>query len=1316
MASSVWSTVQGNVPEVGAAAVDPTSMLNSQLASALSTMGDAQYWEESIAPSTIRTELSSADPSNPNSTPILLRGMKWLLACMSKGRDVSDFYPHVVKLVGANSLEVRKMVYMYLVHYADHDPTTRELSLLSINSFQRGLADNEQLIRALALRVMSSIRVLDVLQIQILAVQKCAKDKSPYVRKCAANALAKLSPRCDDSQRQMLLDIMKALLEEDTSTMVLTSTIIGFAELCPERLELLHGSFRKVCHLLTDMDEWGQVVVIDTLARYCRKFFKKPKRIGSAEEIDQEKRVRRTVSGIATAEAANVAAALEALVQKETGVTPLPTRPKKIKRRVVKKGFYSDEEDESTEEEIDLDHINGSTSRQRDSFGQGGMMGQHMNKDGDEDEDLDEDHRLLLRSSFPLLKSRNSGVVLAVCSLHYYCGVASVKVRSALGKALVRIHRDRREIQYVVLTSIRSLVMECPSAFTPYLNEFFVTAMDPSYSRMIKLEILTSLSLDPPAIEAVLKELRTYIRHDDKSFVCASVRAVGRVVELARIVHDRHGRTSGDPSKERKAANLVALNCLYGLMTLTQTCQHEQVVGECAIVMQQIILQLMSDSGEFGSVEDPGHVESHAMHRLLLLVTRSLSSERDDNDDDDSEVDEDDTERKGTELEALTVQLPPPAVGAALWIVGEWISSVSKVPVLLYKLDSKTRTKLRSETIRLVGRAFPDLDPYVKLQGIHLATKLLVSSAAGEKSDSREAPLCEHVLSLGRVDVNTNVRDRARNESALVQVTIGLKHDIESLPTAPPVGRSLTLDNAKRILLLSKPVSSSLPLEEESDPNSEIKGPFRFGTLSSLVSHRARTAYLPLPNWAEKDSPSSLREPPASVAQQTSLAEDGDYGWKVDKNKSANFYESDDSSSSSSSASDSSSSSGADQSSSEESDDESSSDESSSESETDTDSEELVQAPPTQQTTSLIPVTNGRAQSISIPKTQALLDQSSSSESDSESEESSDDSESSNEPAQTVGNLLAMSSAAAQPANQKSDEPKPASNGTSLADDLQGLVMAPVVVETDEVADSDIEKDSSSWMQLVRPELGGGLLVSARYLRGPTRQREAKLAGLDPEQPTTVMLQLKFENRRTDAGTLRRVRIIQRSSSTGSIAPQRLVAPPEIMALKKGQMSTATVGISFQSASDREGALQARLDIKSDRGSNAVDIKPPLGELLRPCRMSSSDFDSSMNKLQGFQRVESVFMLSPGEESLEEAYKALPHTILKYAALTPLHRKAEWKDDRFALTGKLPATMDPVYIVVKCNRKTGSGSITVCCDHALAVTSLMDLLKRAIAT
>ena len=151
------------------------------------------------------------------------------------------------------------------------------------------------------------------------------------------------------------------------------------------------------------------------------------------------------------------------------------TMTKTIKRRVVKEGFYSDEEDESVEEIVEETPLT-----TRNILGLPGVM-QHVDKDADEDMDLDEDHKLLLQSATPLLKSRNAGVVLGVCSLLYYCGVSSVKARSAIGKALVRIHRGRREIQYVVLTSIRTLVGECPSAFAPFLNDFYVKVR-PSHS------------------------------------------------------------------------------------------------------------------------------------------------------------------------------------------------------------------------------------------------------------------------------------------------------------------------------------------------------------------------------------------------------------------------------------------------------------------------------------------------------------------------------------------------------------------------------------------------------------------------------------------------------------------------------------------------------------------------------------------------------------------------------------------------------------------------------------------------------------------
>ena len=52
--------------------------------------------------------------------------------------------------------------------------------------------DPNQLIRASALRVLSSIRVSMIVPIMMLAIKEAVMDMSPYVRKTAAHAIPKL--------------------------------------------------------------------------------------------------------------------------------------------------------------------------------------------------------------------------------------------------------------------------------------------------------------------------------------------------------------------------------------------------------------------------------------------------------------------------------------------------------------------------------------------------------------------------------------------------------------------------------------------------------------------------------------------------------------------------------------------------------------------------------------------------------------------------------------------------------------------------------------------------------------------------------------------------------------------------------------------------------------------------------------------------------------------------------------------------------------------------------------------------------------------
>ena len=103
-------------------------------------VGEAHFFEENLNPERIRRLLNAPDKEVKDK----LEGMKYLLAMMTKGRNMSSFMPDVVKNVIAKSVEVKKLVYMYLVHYADFSPEARELALLSINSFQKDMHATNQ--------------------------------------------------------------------------------------------------------------------------------------------------------------------------------------------------------------------------------------------------------------------------------------------------------------------------------------------------------------------------------------------------------------------------------------------------------------------------------------------------------------------------------------------------------------------------------------------------------------------------------------------------------------------------------------------------------------------------------------------------------------------------------------------------------------------------------------------------------------------------------------------------------------------------------------------------------------------------------------------------------------------------------------------------------------------------------------------------------------------------------------------------------------------------------------------------------------------
>jgi AP-3 complex subunit beta len=192
---------------------------------------------------------------------------------MYRSQSCLPFFSSVVKNVASPNIEIKKLVYIYLLSHAEAEP---DLALLSINTIQKSLSDSNPQVRALALKTMSGIRVPVISQIVSLAIKKGLGDMSPYVRKAAALAIPKCY-RLDPNTLPQLLEYLSTLLG-DKQYYVAGAAVKAFMEICPEKTDLIHKHYRGLVKKLVDMDEWSQLSTLRLMTIYARKCFPKRSR------------------------------------------------------------------------------------------------------------------------------------------------------------------------------------------------------------------------------------------------------------------------------------------------------------------------------------------------------------------------------------------------------------------------------------------------------------------------------------------------------------------------------------------------------------------------------------------------------------------------------------------------------------------------------------------------------------------------------------------------------------------------------------------------------------------------------------------------------------------------------------------------------------------------------------------------------------------------------------------------------------------------------------------------------------------------------
>merc|ERR1719276_766799 len=188
---------------------------------------------------------------------------------MTVGKDVSMLFTDVLNCVQTGNIELKKLVYLYLINYAKSQP---ELAILAVNTFVKDASDPNPLIRALAVRTMGCIRVDRITEYLCEPLSRALRDEDPYVRKTAAVCVAKLYDIAPELvQERGFLEILHDLIS-DSNPSVVANGVAALSEISEtsgrDVMKISPSVLQKLLAALNECTEWGQVFILDSLAKY----------------------------------------------------------------------------------------------------------------------------------------------------------------------------------------------------------------------------------------------------------------------------------------------------------------------------------------------------------------------------------------------------------------------------------------------------------------------------------------------------------------------------------------------------------------------------------------------------------------------------------------------------------------------------------------------------------------------------------------------------------------------------------------------------------------------------------------------------------------------------------------------------------------------------------------------------------------------------------------------------------------------------------------------------------------------------------------
>ena len=183
--------------------------------------------------------------------------------------DMVMLFPDIVAQMQIQSLDIKKMCFLYLVNYARARPQDAMKALPHLIS---DLDDSNPLIRALALRTVSYIHVREFVEGTVAPLRKLLRDNDAYVRKTAATCVAKLYDHDRTLvERTDLIERLNAMLRDENPT-VISSALAALVDIWNRseniKLSLDYNNASNIVQILPDCSEWGQTYILEAMTSY----------------------------------------------------------------------------------------------------------------------------------------------------------------------------------------------------------------------------------------------------------------------------------------------------------------------------------------------------------------------------------------------------------------------------------------------------------------------------------------------------------------------------------------------------------------------------------------------------------------------------------------------------------------------------------------------------------------------------------------------------------------------------------------------------------------------------------------------------------------------------------------------------------------------------------------------------------------------------------------------------------------------------------------------------------------------------------------